>query len=164
MSLYDHKIIINNKLVRIIACYLCVLGATLQTETAITDRQWPSVANVLLNQNSGKKKTYTTTTERKSSGQLVLWPQKRTSQTNGGYKKSSKNPGSHIYHTNFFPLWPPFLSAKRSSSLEQGGVWFLFSQKPARLRIVAPCGWEFNLGRGRGWESQPLSRFCFALV
>ena len=31
-------------------------------------------------------------------------------------------------------------------------------------RLVALCGWEFNRGRGRGWESRPLSRFCFALV
>ena len=30
--------------------------------------------------------------------------------------------------------------------------------------LVAPCGWEFNRGRGRGWESRSLSRFCFALV
>ena len=29
---------------------------------------------------------------------------------------------------------------------------------------VAPCGWEFNRGRGRSWESRPLSRFCFAFV
>ena len=29
---------------------------------------------------------------------------------------------------------------------------------------VAPCGWDFNRGRGCGWESWPLSRFCFALV
>ena len=30
--------------------------------------------------------------------------------------------------------------------------------------LVAPCGWEFNRGRGCGWESRPLSRFCFTLV
>ena len=30
--------------------------------------------------------------------------------------------------------------------------------------LVAPCGWEFNRGRGCGWESQPISHFCFALV
>ena len=30
--------------------------------------------------------------------------------------------------------------------------------------LVAPCGLEFNRGRGRGWESRPLSRFCFAHV
>ena len=32
------------------------------------------------------------------------------------------------------------------------------------LALVAPCGWDFNRGRGRGWESRPLSRFRFALV
>ena len=32
------------------------------------------------------------------------------------------------------------------------------------LCLEAPCGWEFNRGRGHGWESRPLSRFCFALV
>ena len=30
--------------------------------------------------------------------------------------------------------------------------------------LAAPCGWELNRGRGRGWESRPISRFCFALV
>ena len=35
---------------------------------------------------------------------------------------------------------------------------------PRFLPLVAPCGWDFNRGRGRGWESRPLSRFCFALV
>ena len=30
--------------------------------------------------------------------------------------------------------------------------------------LVSPLGWELNCGRGRGWESRPLSRFCFALV
>ena len=33
-----------------------------------------------------------------------------------------------------------------------------------RVLLEAPCGWEFNRGRGRGWESRPLSRFYFALV
>ena len=32
------------------------------------------------------------------------------------------------------------------------------------IGLVAPCGWEFNRGRGRGWESRPLSSFCFVLV
>ena len=32
------------------------------------------------------------------------------------------------------------------------------------VNLVAPCSWEFSRGRGCGWESQPLSRFCFALV
>ena len=27
--------------------------------------------------------------------------------------------------------------------------------------LSGPCGWEFNRGRGRGWESQPLWRFLF---
>ena len=40
-------------------------------------------------------------------------------------------------------------------------------KRPSRVGgvyLVAPCGWELNRGRGRGWESRPLSRFCFALV
>ena len=36
--------------------------------------------------------------------------------------------------------------------------------RPKTSRLVAPCGWEFNRGWGRGWESRPLSRFGFALV
>ena len=39
---------------------------------------------------------------------------------------------------------------------------FLDLQKVGNL--VAPCGWEFNRSRGRGWESRPLSRFHFALI
>ena len=42
---------------------------------------------------------------------------------------------------------------------------FFEGSDPMLVRtLVAPCGWEFNRGGGRGWESQPLSRFCFALV
>ena len=45
-------------------------------------------------------------------------------------------------------------------------MWRSASAKKGRYRksLVAPCGWEFNRGRGRNWESRSLSRFCFALV
>ena len=53
-------------------------------------------------------------------------------------------------------------------SKQGGGIELLprgaskFSPPPPCL--VAPCGWDFNRGRGRGWASRPLSRFRFALV
>ena len=58
---------------------------------------------------------------------------------------------SHHQHegTHFSPLPPP-------------------PQKNQNVRfcsphLVAPCGWEFNRGRGRGWESRPLARFVLRL-
>ena len=39
-----------------------------------------------------------------------------------------------------------------------------FHRRTEIIPLVAPWGWEFNRGRGRGWESRPLSRFCFALI
>ena len=51
--------------------------------------------------------------------------------------KPDKNRENHIYHPEIFPLWPPFFSAKKSSSLEQGGVCFLF---PSTLRFY---DWDF---------------------
>ena len=71
-----------------------------------------------------KKKAYTTTTERKSFGEL-FWPQRKTFQAGGGYKNPIKTRKA-ISTTEIFPLWTPFFSAKKSSALEQGGVCFLF--------------------------------------
>ena len=72
-----------------------------------------------------KKKAYTTTTERKSFGEL-FWPQRKTFQAGGRYQNPIKTKKT-ISTTEIFPLWPPcFCSAKESSSLEQGGVCFLF--------------------------------------
>ena len=79
------------------------------------------------------------------------------------------------------PAWGPpqfrenILGVKRpfSELSESSGV---FSEQLSEFRnrfleceipfsdLVASCGWEFNRGRGRGWESRPLSRFCFALA
>ena len=73
---------------------------------------------------SAKKKAYTTTTERKSFGEL-FWPQRKTFQAGGGYKNPIKTRKT-ISTTKIFPLWSPFFSAKRSSALEQGGVRFIF--------------------------------------
>ena len=38
-----------------------------------------------------------------------------------------------ISNTEIFPLWPPLLSAKKSSALEQGGVCFLFPSHRGNL-------------------------------
>ena len=53
-----------------------------------------------------KKKAYTTTTERKSFGEL-FWPQKKTFRVSGGYKIPMKA-GKTISTTEISPLWPPF--------------------------------------------------------
>ena len=71
-----------------------------------------------------EEKAYTTTTERKSFGEL-FWPQRKTFQAGGGYKNPIKTRKT-ISTTEIFPLWPPFFSGKESSALEQGGVCFLF--------------------------------------
>ena len=55
----------------------------------------------------------------------VRWPQRKTLQAGGGYKNPIKTRKT-ISTTEIFPLWTPFFSAKTSSALEQGGVWFLF--------------------------------------
>ena len=80
----------------------------------------PPFANPL----TKKKKAYTTTTERKSFGEL-FWPQRKTFQAGGGYKNPIKTRKT-ISTTEIFPLWTPFFSAKKSSALEWGGVCFLF--------------------------------------
>ena len=72
---------------------------------------------------TGKKKAYTTTTERRSFG-IRFWPQK-TFQGGGWYKEPYETKET-ISTTEILPLWPTFLSANRSSSLDQGGVWSLF--------------------------------------
>ena len=87
-----------------------------------------------------KKKAYTTTTERKSFGEL-FWPQRKTFQAGGGYKNPIKTRKDHT--TEIFPLWTPFFSAKKSSALEQGGVWFLFPSKMERLKISGKISEHF---------------------
>ena len=71
-----------------------------------------------------KKKAYTTTTERKSFGEL-FWTQRKTFQAGGGYKNPIKTRKT-MSTTEIFPLWTPLFSGKKSSALEQGGVCFLF--------------------------------------
>ena len=57
-----------------------------------------------------RRKTYTTTTERKSFGE-PFWPQRKTFQIGGGYKNAMKTRKT-ISTTEIFPLWPPFLFGK----------------------------------------------------
>ena len=46
-------------------------------------------------------------------------------QAGGGYKNPIKT-RKIISTTEIFPLWTPLFSGKKSSALEQGGVWFVF--------------------------------------
>ena len=58
-----------------------------------------------------KKKTYTTTTKRKSFGEL-FWLQRKAFQAGGGYKKPIKTRKT-ISTTENFPLWAPFLLQRK---------------------------------------------------
>ena len=71
-----------------------------------------------------EERTYTTTTERKSIGEL-FWPQRKTFQASGRYKHPTKTREA-ISTAEIFPLWPRFFFGKEK--LEQGGVCFLLSQ------------------------------------
>ena len=60
-------------------------------------------------------------------------------------------------------LRPPFVTPPLCATLNRSQNHSRIS--PFRvLSLVAPCSWEFNCGRGRGWESRSLSRFRFALI
>ena len=84
----------------------------------------PSV--VCLN-NTEKKQAYTTTTEKKSFGEL-FWPQRKTFQAGGGFINPTETRKTHIHHRNLSSVDPIF-SAKKSSALEQGGVWLLLPRQ-----------------------------------
>ena len=97
---------------------------------------WPSGPKMpKKNLKNREEKAYTTTTERKSLGEL-FWPQRKTFQAGGGYKNPVKTRKT-ISTTEIFPLWAPFFSAKKSSALEQGGVCFLFPRKKVFLGLSA---------------------------
>ena len=53
--------------------------------------------------------------------QELFWQQKKTFQAGGRYKNPIKTRET-ISTTEIFPLWPPLLVSKTSSSLEQGGM------------------------------------------
>ena len=59
-----------------------------------------------------KKKAYTTTTERKSFGEL-FWPQRITFQVGGGYQKPYENQEKHIYHRNLSSVAPIFFGKEK---------------------------------------------------
>ena len=59
--------------------------------------------------------------------------------------KTLKKTRRTISTTEIFPLWTPFFSAKRSSALEQGGVWFLFAPETLKTAEVSSKSWERTL-------------------
>ena len=75
--------------------------------------------------------------------------------------KSETGTGNFATHNFFlhFPLDAAFWCLQLEASCSQLR-FFAYNT----VCLLAPCGWEFNPGRGRGWESGPLSRFCVALV
>ena len=73
-----------------------------------------------LNLETEKKTTYTTTTERRSLGELFS-PQRKTFQAGGRYKNPIKPGKTYLPPKSFF-----FFLAKKSSSLEQVGMYAFF--------------------------------------
>ena len=61
---------------------------------------------------SEKKKAYTTTTERKSFGEL-FWPQRKTFQAGGEYKNPIKTRENHIHHQNLSSVGPTFFCKEK---------------------------------------------------
>ena len=74
-----------------------------------------------------KKKTYTTTTERKSFGEL-FWPQRKTFQAGGGYKNPIKTQENHIHHRNLCSVDPIFF-CKEKFCTGTGRCMVSFSQR-----------------------------------
>ena len=97
------------------------------------------IAQVSLIPKTEKKEAFTTTTERKSFGEL-FWLQRKTFQTGG----------NHIYHRNLSSVAPIFFG-KESSALEQGGVCFLFPSQNGKALF-----WR----EGRFWDPKIHCVFC----
>ena len=102
-------------------------------------------------------------------------PRQNSNRNLGVSRAKSTLPGSCLEKVAFpfrseCPLFPTNRRAfERKEFLWLEGKFMAFCRKgkiPLKpfFCLVAPCGWEFNRGRGRGWESWPLSRFCFAHV
>ena len=83
---------------------------------------------------------------------------------------SLESPENGPFWKTPFPKDPPLFSdyAFVGSTMQtQNNALFDLNTRDQNVSpglLVAPCGWDFNRGRGRGWESRPLSRFCFAFI
>ena len=71
-----------------------------------------------------KKRTYTTTTERKSFGELFL-PQRKAFQAGGGYKNPIKTRKT-ISTTEISPLWTPFFLQRKVLHWSKAVYGFFF--------------------------------------
>ena len=80
--------------------------------------------NQLLKLQLREEKAYTTTTERKSFGEL-FWPQRETFQAGGGYKNPIK-PRKTISTTEIFPLWTPFFLQRKVLHWSRAVYGFFF--------------------------------------
>ena len=133
-SIYPHLALLKNRAIRDSNRVIRAETGTkpdLETRTIATEIATAPFGQHCadLNTEAEKRKAYTTTTERKSFGEL-FWPKRKTFQAGGGYQNPVKTRKT-ISTTEIFPLWPPFFSAKKSSALEQGGVCFLFPSRRA---------------------------------
>ena len=89
----------------------------------------------------------------------ISWQNPGTSHQKVCYSWVSRDIPSFLTPTPSRGRPPPQQKDIRLKSL--GLCSFLFPWFPEILGLVPRCGWEFNRGRGRGWESRPLSRFLF---
>ena len=101
---------------------------------------------------SREEKAYTTTTERKSFGEL-FWPQRKTFQAGGGYKNPRKNQENHIYHRNLSSVAPIFWG-KEKFCTGAGRCMLSFSQQSCRPK-VGVTDQKSELQPGRPPESEP---------
>ena len=74
-----------------------------------------------------EEKTYTTTTERKSFGELFR-PQRKTFQAGGGYKNPIKTQENHIHHRNLSSVDPIFFVQRKVLHWSRAVYAFFFSQ------------------------------------
>ena len=102
------------------------------------------------------KKAYTTTTERKSFGEL-LCPQRKPFQAGGGYKNPMKTRKT-ISTTEIFPLWPPLCRQREVLHWSRAVHAFFF---PAMTATDATGFYAFFLRPEIGQFSPHLGSFPY---
>ena len=98
-----------------------------------------------------KKKAYTTTTERKSFGEL-FWPQRKAFQASGGYKNPIKNQENHIHHRKLSSV-DPILFCKEKFCTGAGRCMLSFPRSVKNSETILPFSccplvfpWYFQIG------------------
>ena len=85
---------------------------------------------------------------RKNFFGVTFLASKKTFQASGGYKNPVRTRKT-ISTTEIFPLWPPLFSAKKSFSLVQADVCFLFPRNRSQAQIWTFLGFYSFAGRAK---------------